>query len=641
MKYVLRLILALNLLYGGFSSAQILNPIVVDIPMRDGKTLKADVYLPNTTDTFPTILIQTPYSRVLYRLNLPLGIGKQLSSSPYAFVIVDWRCFYGSAAACISSPKRGEDGYDVVEWINAQPWSDGKIGTWGPSALGIIQYQTARENPPSLDCIAPLVAGSQNKYLQIFPGGAAITEHIEQLDGLGFGLSSLYYSNPVKNLLWQIAESETMYPADIKVPTFMIGGWYDHNVQLMTELYEALQTSSDISVRNQHRLLMGPWAHGGFGTAYVGSGQQGELFYPEAAGWSDSLAVVFFDYHLRNLPNGWDNTPKVQYFQMGQNTWESAAAWPPDGTFEQKLFLHETGEIQSFLPTTTLGQQTFAYDPNDPSPTHGGPTLRADQLQGPYDQSDTVESRNDILLFSSPTLTQPVIVKGKPYVDLYVSSDRLDTDFAIRLTDVYPDGRSMLLSDDIQRMRFRNGYAASDTSAMIPGEVYPIKLTLPDIAHTFLPGHKIRLDVSSSNYPRFNRNMNTGGPMYPGLNGDTLVNPLIATNTVYMNSLRPSSITLPLTDSLSTGIDFSQTDFLAFEIYPNPTRETVVIYLTEKVERIRLTDLSGKVWAEDLMPDFVAGEYLFSVEKCPEGLYLLEVISPKGRGWKKLMVRRD
>lgn len=644
MNAFLRLLLVSCFLYSGIISAQILNPAVVDIPMRDGKTLKADIYLPNTTGTFPTILIQTPYSRILYRLNLPLGIGKQLSNSPYAFVIVDWRCFYGSANACIASPKRGEDGYDVVEWINTQTWSNGKIGTWGPSALGGIQYQTARENPPALDCIAPLVAGSQNNYLQIFPGGAARTEHIDQLDGLGFGLSSIYYANPVQNLLWQIAESGSLYPADIKVPAFMIGGWYDHNVELMTELYNALQTFSDISVKDQHRLLMGPWAHGGFGTAYVGSGQQGELFYPGAAGWSDSLALAFFDYYLRDLPNGWETTPKVQYFQMGQDTWEGSPSWPPTGTFNQTLFLHETGEIQSFATVSSSGQLTFTYDPNDPSPTHGGPTLRADQLQGPYDQSDTVESRNDILLFSSPTLTNPVIVKGKPLVDLYVSSNRLDTDFAIRLTDVYPDGRSMLLADDIQRMRFRNGYTAADTMAMTPGQIYHIQLTLPDIAYTFLPGHQIRLDVSSSNYPRFNRNMNTNGPMYPNLNGDTLVNPLVATNTLHINNAQPSSITFPLTDSLSTGLGFFRENLLPFEVYPNPASETVVIRLAknpQKINSVRILDLSGKIITEDFSPDFSSGEYVFQVGKWPEGVYIAEIISTEGRGWKKLIVARN
>ncbi|MEZ4826958.1 MAG: CocE/NonD family hydrolase [Bacteroidia bacterium] len=625
------------------STAQLLNPIVADIPMRDGKTLKADIHLPDTAGTFPTILIQTPYSRVLYRLGLPLGTGQQLGNSAYAFVIVDWRCFYGSANACIASPKRGEDGYDVVEWINAQPWSNGKIGTWGPSALGGIQYQTAKENPPSLDCIAPLVAGSQNNYLQIFPGGAAITEHIDQLDGLGFGLSGIYYANPVRNLLWQIAESGSMYPQDIKVPAFLIGGWYDHNVELMTELFEALRTSSPAAVRDQHKFLMGPWAHGGFSTAYVGSAQQGELSFPGAAGWSDSLAMAFFDYYLRDMPNGWEQSPTVRYFQMGQNTWEGSAVWPPSGTFNQTLFLRDGYEIQSFPADTSLGQATISYDPNDPSPTRGGPTLRFDQLQGPYDQAVVVESRNDILVFSSPVLTQSVVVKGKPTVDLYVSSNRIDTDFAIRLTDVYPDGRSMLLSDDIQRMRFRNGYAASDTSAITPGEVYHITYTLPGLAHTFLPGHKIRLDVSSSNYPRFNRNMNTGGPMYPGLNGDTLVNPLIATNTVYFNSTHPSSLTLPVTDSLFTGISREEITHLPMAVYPNPAEREAVIHPGRKVAgeiAVRVTDLAGRIVMEDRAADFSSGEYMLQTGNWPEGLYLVEVITSKDRGAAKLMVRR-
>ena len=150
---------------------------------------------------------------------------------------------------------------------------------------------------------------------------------------------------------------------------------------------------------------------------------------------------------------------------------------------------------------------------------------------------------------------------------LYVSSDRLDTDFAIRLTNVYPDGRSMLLSDGIQRMRFRNGYSANDTSMLVPGTIYPITIELPDLAHTFMPGHQIRLNISSSNYPRFNRNMNTGGEMYPNGNGDTLVNPIIAHNTIHLNTNSPSQIILPITDSVFTAIEL-----LGFNCFILPPR---------------------------------------------------------------------
>ena len=607
--------------------AQPLTPEVIEIPMRDGKSLKADIYLPDTVGNYPVILIQTPYSRLLFRAGLPLGIKKNIHTSPYAFVIVDWRCFYGSAAACILNPNRGEDGYDVVEWIANQSWSNGKIGTWGPSALGKIQFQTARENPPSLDCIAPVVAASQTEYLEIYPGGVARTEYIEQLDGLGFGLSGIYYANPVKNIIWDITENSTFYPDQISVPTFMIGGWYDHNVKPSIDLFEALQNQSDPSVRNEHRLLMGPWVHGGTGPAFVGSSQQGELDYPMAAGWNDSLAMIFFDYWLRDSTNGWNLTPKVQYFQMGENIWQNSASWPPPGIFEQDFFFHKNGSIQSFSEESNEGQVSFNYNPNDPSPTHGGPTLNLQLTQGPLDQSATVENRDDAMIFTSDPLTKPLVIKGRPRLELFVSSDRIDTDFAVRLTHVYPDGRSMLLADGIQRMRFRNGYYAADTMMMTPGEIYSISIELPDIGHTFPTGHQVRTIITSSNYPRFNRNMNTGGEMYPNGNGDTLVNPLIAHNTIHLNSDHPSKVVFPVVDSVFTSIDVNEEN-PPMAIYPNPTEGQIRVNIPEsftgKVD-ILLIDLAGSIVLRKKGAESLSGELELDLSKLANGPYFLNI----------------
>ncbi|MCH8902551.1 MAG: CocE/NonD family hydrolase [Bacteroidetes bacterium] len=548
---------------------QVLSPNVDSILMRDGKKIAADIYLPDTVNTWPTILIQTPYNRLLYRFGLPLGVGLDLDSSKYAYVIIDWRCFYGSINACVASPQRGEDGFDIIDWIALQSWSDGKVGTWGASALGKIQYKTAKEKPPALVCCVPLVAGSQFDYLEYFPGGAARTAYIEQLDALGFGLSSILYANPHYNLLWQITEAAAMYPVDIEVPNLMIGGWYDHNVELMMELFEELRTNSP--AKNDHRLLMGPWVHGGTGVAYVGSSVQGELNYPAAAGWSDSLALVFFDYWLRSQSNGWGSSPIIQYFQMGEDQWDNTPSWPPAGTNMENFYLHSDGSMHTGTHTNGTDSLTFTYNPNNPSPTHGGPTLNQALNQGPYDQSNTVESRNDILIFTTPIQNQDVILKGKPEIQLFVGADMLDTDFAVRLTDVYPDGRSMLLADDIFRMRFRLGYTVNDTTHMNSGVVYEINLTLPDIAHTFVQGHSIRLDITGSNYPRFNRNMNTGGEMYPGGSGDSLINPNVANNIVYLNNFYPSRLKLPLDGYFSIEDPSIPPDYLDLQIYPNPS----------------------------------------------------------------------
>ncbi|RMG21792.1 MAG: CocE/NonD family hydrolase, partial [Bacteroidetes bacterium] len=384
--------------------AQALNPQVVQVPMRDGKELAADIYLPADTGSFPVILIQTPYIRLAFRsIGLPLGIDKDLAGSPYAFVIADWRCFYGSAAACKVDANRGEDGYDLVEWIATQSWCNGKIGLWGPSALGNVQFQTAREQPPSLTCMVPLVSDASFDYLEYFPGGMARTEYIEQLDGLGFNFSRLLYANPVHNLTWDIAEAATTYSDRIKVPVLMIGGWYDHNADAMVRQFGELRSVSDEAVRSQHRLLMGPWAHGGAGPAQVGTARQGELSFPNAAGWHDSLAIRFFDYYLRDMDNGWPNTPPVTFYQIGENYWDSSEIFPPEAKSSSEFYLAENGRLSPGQPAELRTFQ-FAYDPNDPSPTHGGATLRADLLQGPYDQSQVVESRTDNVRFTSDEL---------------------------------------------------------------------------------------------------------------------------------------------------------------------------------------------------------------------------------------------
>lgn len=545
-----------------FCHSQILAPQVDSIPMRDGKKLAADIYIPSGCTSCPVILIQTPYNRLYYRWGLPLGTGTGLNSSNYVFVILDWRGFYGSSGAAATNPKRGEDGFDAIEWITQQPWSNGNVGTWGPSALGKIQFQTAKENPPGLICSAPLVAGPQFNYNEYFEGGVYRTEYVQQLDALGYGMSSFLLANPVYSNVWQYVENLNFYPADINVPMLMIGGWYDHNIEVMLGFFQGIRNSSAPSVMGKHRLLMGPWAHGGFGAAQVGTGQQGSLFFPDAAGWSDSLAMRFFDFYLRNQNNNWENEPVVRYYQLGENTWKNETAWTPSSeTFN--FYFKKNGGLENSIPGNANDSALILYDPHDPSPTIGGTTLKQGLLQGPYRQDSVVEIRNDILIFTSDVLTQDAVVKGRPEVHLRVSSNRLDTDFAIRLTDVYPDGRSMLISDGIFRMRFRDGFTAADTSVMQPGNIYSAAIGLPDVAYTFLPGHRIRVDVTSSNYPRFDMNLNNGQQMYAA--GDTL----IATNTIYLNSQDFSFLKLPMVN-YGSGITEEEISGKNLNVFPNP-----------------------------------------------------------------------
>ena len=610
----------------------ILTPVTDSIPMRDFKNLAADIYLPNTTDTFPTILIQTPYYRKVYRsLGLPLNIDFAVSLSNYAFVIADWRCFYGSTDACVPNvtiQKKGEDGYDIIDWIVNQSWSDGQVGTYGGSAVGKIQYYTAREQHPAHICAVPKVTGTTTNYTTYFSGGALKLEYLNTIDALGYNASMILGvdSNRFYNNYWEFAEDYGFFPEEIKTKMFLIGGWYDHNTEDVLELFDSLRTYSDPPVRDKHRLMFGPWTHGGYTTSGVGDAMQGNINYQEAENYDDSLALKFFDYYLRNQNNGWDNFPDIKYFQMGENNWYNTLNWQPDSINDVIFYLNANGTIDNNLPANTTDELSYLYNPIDPSPTWGGSTMRFDLLQGPFDQSFMVENRNDILIFSTPVLSQDVILKGNVKVNLFVSSDRFDTDFTVRLTDVYPNGKSMILTDGIQRMRFRNGYTVNDTAMMTPGQIYPITIELPNTAITFLAGHQIRIDITSSNYPKYNRNMNTGGDMYPNHNGDTLVNPLIATNAVYLNSIYPSNIVLPL-KNYSTGIHINQlNNEFDIIIYPNPTTGIFTIE-GEDIKLVEIINITGQT-----VKQFIIDNYQSSIDlnNQPKGIYLIKVTTDKG-----------
>lgn len=606
-----------------FSLSQLLTPLVDSVPLDDGKKLAADIHIPSGSGPWPVILIQTPYNRQAFRFGLPLGVGIDIASSDYVFVVTDWRGFYGSAGAAAAGADRGMDGANTVEWITAQSWSNGLVGTWGPSALGRIQYMTAKYNPPGLICAVPLVAGIQTRYEDYYPGGDLRKEYLDQLDALGFGTSPLVLAHPTEDIYWSVAEMTTQYYDSIRVPMFMIGGWYDHNIEVMLQDFAELRSSSDPTVQDKHRLLMGPWAHGGHGSASVGTSMQGQLDYPAAAGWSDSLAVMFLDYHLRGIANGWDATPYVTYFQMGEDAWHNEPSWPPAST-TASLYLQSSGELTNDPPASASGESVRNYDPRDPSPTVGGSTLRLDLDQGPYDQAPVVESRGDIMIFTTPVLTTDMEVKGAPSAELFVSSDRTDTDVCVRLTDVYPDGRSMIVQDGVRRMRFRSGFSAE--TLMTPGTIYTATVEMPNTAITFPAGHSIRLDVTFSNYPRFDANDNSGGTMY--VPGDTF----IAANHVYHNSVSASRLILPLTSPLSVT---DKTGAANLSVWPSPANDNLFLSLEGLApEHIRCVNLLGQEMPLRVM-QANGSSIRLDVSGLASGVYGMVVETPKGTLTKK------
>lgn len=620
-KHIILVILLLFSFKNGYS---ILTPLVDSIPMIDGRKLAADIYIPNGMGSGPVILIQTPYNRQIYRLTgLPLGVGANINTSNYIFVVADWRGFYGSKkAAYTGNPDRTRDGYSTVEWIASQSWSNGKVGTWGASALGKVQYQTAKGNPPHLTCICPLVAAPQFEYNEYFPNGALRTEYVQQLDVLGFGLSTGLMAHPIKDTYWNFVESANDYPDSIQVPCFMIGGWYDHNTQLMLDFYNDLITRSPAAVRTKHKLLMGPWVHGGHSTAKVGTASQGQLSYSNAQNKNDSMAIQFFDYYLRNINNNWNSTPTYTLYQMGENKWLNEATWPLSGVKTYRFYLNKNGILDQNLPVSSFDSLNYTYNPNDPSPTIGGCTLRSDLLQGPYNQLTDIESRSDVKVFSSAILAKNLVLNGRIKVVLKVSSSQLDTDFDIRVTDVYPDGKSMLLNDAVMRMRFRDGFTQSQISMMIPGKVYDCIIELPTTCVTFLSGHQIRVIISSSNYPKYNRNMNNGQAMYPGNNTDSLLNPLSSINTIFCNSINASYVELPLlnfSSNLASVLDKKA----GFIVFPNPVGNKLKVSFGDNFNPNMILHLFNQLGQEVMRVQAHSNEFEIDLSAQESGAYSL------------------
>jgi hypothetical protein len=545
---VIRFLILLLLIASAPLAAQV-RYRAITIPTRDAKALAADLYSTDTTVARPTILVNTPYNKNLYRLgvNIPAEAGGRSfpwDTAHYNVVVADWRGYYGSRDAAVAGYDRGLDGYDAVEWIATQRWSNGRVGTWGPSALGLIQFQTAAHYPPHLVCAVPLVKDFKTKYTDYYYGGEYRREHVSTLASIGFVNPATILSRPTYDIVWTTVERNTDIADRIAVPMFLIGGWFDHYPDDVIRAFEDLRTTSDETVRAQHRLLMGPWLH-----SEVGALEQGALSYPNASRAPDSLTLAFFDHHLRGLDNGFDAQPIVQYYQMGDEEWRTASSWSAVTSTSDTLALCLGNDFE--LRREPAGSEfvhAFSSDPRSPSPTVGGsrfPQPGSGIALGPQDQRDAVESRSDVLMFETPVLTEDLAMTGAASVELFVRTSTPDADVAIRLTDVHPDGRSMLVTQGIQRLRFRNGLRPQDTAVMPPGSIERVRVQLPVSAMTWRAGHRLRIIVSGSNYPHFERNLNVGGPLYGA--GDTVV----ATIELHGDRERQSRVLLPVPMSTS------------------------------------------------------------------------------------------
>ena len=505
------------------------------VEMRDGVHLATDVYdLLLRPAPHGTILLRTPYDKDELAV-----LGILFSVIGWPVVIQDMRGRYASEGIDTLFQNSHTDGPDTLAWIADQSWSNGKIVTAGPSALGINQYFMAGANPPNLACQFIMVATPNLHKHAVFQSGQfrkGLVEGWLLKQGSTYILDELLAHENYTLDFWTNVSLDDNWQ-DVNVPAIHLGGWYDIFLQGITEGYQGYQHLGGPGALGKSKLIIGPWTHDG----YI-ERNQGELSYPmnSLGFWSLRMFRDMIRQYTMDKSDAFDSWPTVSYYVMGDvddpfapgNEWRYAEDWPMQYN-ETPWYFHDDGEL-STSSSDQSESMSYLYDPMNPVPTIGGQNLNLDR--GPYDQT-SVEGRDDVLVFTSPILEEPYEATGPIKARLFVSSDCPDTDFTVKLTDVYPDGRSMLITDGILRMRNRNG--VDHWEFMESGEVYEVEVDLWSTSYIWNTGHKIRVSVSSSNYPRFLNNPNTADAIYKNSTYN------IAENTIYLGSDTSSCILLP------------------------------------------------------------------------------------------------
>jgi putative CocE/NonD family hydrolase len=572
----------------------------VRVAMRDGVKLSTDLYLPASTGKFPTILLRTPYDN---NGSFNVGEATYFAMRGYVVAFQDVRGRYDSEGEWVPARNEAKDGYDTIEWIAQQPWSDGKVGMLGDSYLGIVQLLAATQTPPHLVCIFPRVAYSDQYKQWTYTGGAFAyglnvswmtllmstrtnqSEYANLLmpDGtprwwgsdpapqpIGTMAGEKYWQLPVMSTgdamgrhteswkewlrhpayddYWKTVSIENKYPA-IAVPAYLVDGWYDlYNAGAPTNFNGIRTQGKTEAARKGTKLLMGPWVHNlGVGGTVTKVGDVD--FGPNSKFPLELTALRWFDYWLKGIQNGMDQESPVKIFVMGENIWRDEQEWPLGRTQYTKYYLHSSGKANSLMGDGMLstGAQasseppdTYTYDPRYPVPTLGGHTCCDNS--GPVGPKDnqSVEMRPDVLVYTTPPLTEDVEVTGPVVLKLTAASSARDTDWTVKLVDVYPnrEGTAINMADGILRARYRE--SLEKPALLEPGKVYEFTVDLLNTSNLFKKGHRIRIEISSSNFPQYDRNQNTGGTLFVD---DEMVT---AKQTIYHDSARSSYLLLPI-----------------------------------------------------------------------------------------------
>ena len=556
-------LLLLSLLFATSAFAEVKTETIT-IPMRDGVTLTADLYRDDSVKEAPVILTRTPYDRTKQK-----GTGEKWAKAGYIFIAQDCRGKFGSSGDFAPYNNEGQDGYDTIEWITRQSWCSGRVGMMGGSYVGAVQWQAAAENPPGLAAIAPQATWS-SFYRNLYLGGSVRLSLIagwiagnspkpndfnkahlrlplgEVDSAIGWEMPWLdaFLTHPQPDGFWTRLDLTSRLP-ELQLPALHVVGYYDFFSRESVDNFMIMQKQArDEKTRQQQRLILGPWDHGTVGKTKVADVE----FGPDAAVDLFAIQLDWFDRHLKQDPAALAKPfPPVRYFSMGDNVWQDAQSWPPDGFKETPFFLRSDGKANTRKGNGRLTREapdqdetadTFRADPANPTPstpiTEARPIKAA--VWGPVDQS-AIEDRDDVLVYTSEPMTAPLTFAGNAEAKLHVSTDTPDADWAVKLIDVHPDGFAQNIARGILRGRYRNSLLKPEL--MQPGKVYEITVDLGPVAATIAKGHQLRVDISGADFPLYDRNPNTA-------EGITSSKTAIATEQVHHKTGALSRIVLPV-----------------------------------------------------------------------------------------------
>ncbi len=555
---------------GAAETSELRQMFNVRVPMRDGLELSADIALPEAPGKYPAILVRTPYVKALRRLSPPpRDIMRTMAARGYATINQDVRG-RGDSDGVFAGNGEGNDGYDTIEWIAKQPWSNGNVCTMGLSYLGAVQWAAARLVPPHLKCIVPTATGGMLGVMHI--GNAFSMDMLQWMNVTSGRMQQtaiaplvdwdrVYAHRPLATMDQAMGRDIPLFariltpsspdydpvvgrqlgPEDfrkITLPALHVTGWFDSAQTSAMDMWRGMMAHSP--ARDEQYLLIGPWDHAQ--TFFGGGPKMGEMeFPPEAMMDLEAVHAAFYAHYLKGEGAEFD-FPKARVYVTGANRWRDFDAYPPSQNKTRRLYLGSGGKANSAEGDGVLGWAVpggaptdgFVYDPKNPVPA----MLERQESAGDHRE---IEKRQDVLVYTGEVLSEPLEIIGPVSVELYAATDGRDTDFTAKLVDVYPDGRAVKLGQiksGVIRARYRNGFGTEEL--LTPGKVEKYRISLADIGHTFLAGHRVRVEISSSAYPQVNPNQNTGNPIA------TDTEWRVAQQTVYHDDDHPSALILPV-----------------------------------------------------------------------------------------------